>query len=506
MPRSASTLPPLHDGTGQFDLQFDGSCAYDSASLSTDVLHSEELDTDELDFDLLADDDSNVSSLSPSVLPTTQDYERVETLPADPLRMEEVQDARAISTPLNQQGRSGTADQDKDSVSDAAFDEELASTPFAISAGLNPSRAGQSTRADRRSLQGYSISEVSSSEISAGIKRRHRRQHICDEGSARSSKSRRGDRRAVSTLASVSSAGSTSTHQSRRVRRVQQQDSSSAPADPSRKQRASKLLSRLFDIDDDVLDCVLEDKGPLALEQEERDLLTEGPSRYPRIGLDHHLEYCSDEEDDDSAAYPSADGEGNDARSVPVFGSSQPHYSVNPISALSKADQWRSQTESPTTLPSEDAPAEPGQHHLSSPTIQDALKYTVGQLHPGDQSAALVLLSGGANALQGMVPYFVPFTWRLLMRAVRDWQGADKTESEAVQRDQRHEYVSPPPAASRPRSNTVALTENEIASLESSSQASSAASSATKIEQWRRRSDSAVAESFVLSEGFEDAQ
>ncbi|PWN29555.1 hypothetical protein BDZ90DRAFT_230423 [Jaminaea rosea] len=369
---------------------------------------------------------------------------------------------------------------------DSRYEADLAAAPFAISAGLHPRRP-------RRLQSSTATSEISGSQASAGFKRRHRRQHLADDdkGSVRSSKSRRSESYCGSNAPIVSrKKASSSSSSSRRVAPAQ----SAAPppnSSLSKRQKATRLLARLFDVDNDVLDCVLEDQGPLAVSQEEQERASQ-MHRPWQAGFDHEREYPA----------PAAGfRELIDGRIVEDIDGEQKEIEAthNPILELATAD-W-----SNVQLPTSNDPLSSDEHHLSNPTLQGAIRHAFLHLcgpssgGEGPTTTSSVILSSTVEALQGAMPYFVPFSWRLLMRVMKEWNGSNQTGADALSiedqnvkgKDQQSEeqvlHRRQRQASIASTTGTASLTHNEVASLEDST---SGKTSSDKVEEWRERSSS----------------
>lgn len=339
---------------------------------------------------------------------------------------------------------------------DAQYEEALASAPFAMSAGLLPRRA--SPIHQNATNSGHASSVFSGSQVSAGFKRRHRRQH--DGESVRSSKSRRseGTFGLLDAVSNTNRRAAKSIHRPRlsatsaRPLDVHQRHSKAAagpapPASLSKKEKVAKLFGRLFDVDPDVYNSLMYDEGPLALTHQERQ---ERVRQTPSFGFDHEQSEVGGDAsvggkrwkelidgrivEDSEGEQGSVDEEENQREAERIereVGSAMPH-SLNPISALSRAD-WSS-VRHPVKAAS--PPRALGQ---ADPTLQEAIRHTISrsvegsQLLPGDVTATLshiapdlpAILTSSAGALHDVMPYFVPYSWRLLMRLVREWRSEE---------------------------------------------------------------------------------
>lgn len=541
--RPSHTLAPLHDGTGQFG---DSTITHASSLESTTTFdanhdlffdYSYEGSEDELDLRLTFDEEDAASTSASSTTPPSLLLSGGST--HQPSHASEVERTPSSSSRASWSGRSRSvtasahSDDDGDlfgessewswqingssrvlasttprqqspdpfiekpsrntvkarvsqdrGMDDSALDADLSLTPFAISAGLAP-RARVSSRSARQS-------DVSGSQISSGFKRRHRRQDLGDESSVRSSKSRRSDGYAATSASRKSASdklqprssrkpsfSSTRPHHRPHHQRDDTGHASASQVPLSRRHRATRLLAKIFDVDSDVLDAVLEDRGPLALTSEElADASVQGHARPFVVGTEaDHLtntdstppgwrelidgRLVQDDENEEPGPYEGPRAEANSTGSE-----------HNPILALARADWSGFSSGQTNSVASAD-----------EPTIQDALKHALSQLRGGELITSSVVLNSAVEALHGVMPYFVPFSWRLLARVMRDWRGPEHEE-----------MVDPPAKASStnaPSSNDAAssvssLTEGKVASLPDESPTQSS----HKVAQWRERSNS----------------
>jgi hypothetical protein len=223
-----------------------------------------------------------------------------------------------------------------------------------------------------------------------------------------------------------------------------------APAPPtslSKKEKVAKLFGRLFDVDPDVYNSLMYDEGPLALTHEERQERVRQP---PTFGFDHEQSevggdtsvggkrwkelidgrIVEDLEGEEGSA--SEDADLREAQRIEREVGPAPVHNLNPISALSRSD-WSS------VRPSVTAATPPRDLGQADPTLQEAIRHTISrsvegsQLLPGDVSATLsqiapdlpAILTSTAGTLHDVMPYFVPYSWRLLMRLVREWRSEE---------------------------------------------------------------------------------
>ncbi|PWN19693.1 hypothetical protein BCV69DRAFT_277987 [Microstroma glucosiphilum] len=349
---------------------------------------------------------------------------------------------------------------------DAQYEEALATAPFAMSAGLLPRRASPINQNAARPDHASSL--FSGSQISAGFKRRHRRQH--EGGSVRSSKSRRseGTFGLLDAVSASNRRGAKSSHSPRlsatsakQIDAHQRHSKPAAgpnpPATVSKKEKVAKLFGRLFDVDPDVYNSLMYDEGPLALTHQERH---ERVRQTPTFGFEYEQSELGGDAsvggkrwkelidgrivEDSDGEQGSVDEEENVREAERIereVGPAHPQ-SLNPISALSRADWSSVRPHVATATPPHDL----GQ---ADPTLQEAIRHTISrsvessQLLPGDVSATLshiapdlpAILSSSAGALHDVMPYFVPYSWRLLMRLVREWRSEERREKSPAQTD-----------------------------------------------------------------------
>lgn len=354
---------------------------------------------------------------------------------------------------------------------DSVYEDALADAPSAASAGLLPRRRDLRRGSIHYDVQSDVPPSGSQFSSSLGFKRRQRRQH--KEGSVRSSKSRRSD-----SLAGISGAGvsvRSSTHRRHRrhdtapgdvVSGIQQTGERSAasatsPVGLSKKAKVARLFGRLLNVDNDVLDALLHDQGPLALTDADRTRDLPPPTRRRSFGFEHEsaelghetggtrrwrelidgrivedLEGEEEEEDaQQSSPQPTAasqpqPSESQDAASATDTMSSRP---ADPILALTSATLSAHETNDAGKLqeliryalarmgPDAQANAELLAHNgiTDGNNVDNAAPGSEQALSPALTPAAI--LSSTADALQGVMPYFVPFSWRLLVRLMKEW-------------------------------------------------------------------------------------
>ncbi|CAO1628151.1 unnamed protein product [Parajaminaea phylloscopi] len=375
-------------------------------------------------------------------------------------------------------------------VDDAAFESEFSATPSALSAGL-------SSR-DRRGVRQSTISQASSSRISAGYKRRQRRQHVGEEDSVRSSKSRRSDNYASACLRPIGDrSGQKRPPASPRASGQHTEASASGDSQVakastlSRRQKASRLISRIFDIDNDVLQSVVCDQGPLALTARERQEGTRQASSTPRqFGVsDDHLANGSSpvsgwrelidgrvvKDDQEPFDHPAAPGV-DDA------------HTHNPILSLVRAEEASEQS----LRTSDGNDAGESSQGLIDPSLPETFRHALLQLTASEALTSSAMLSSTVDAIQGVMPYFVPFSWRLIMKMVRDWNATSRVDS-GHDGDPKPVHEAAAEDETENSTTTGSLTEGKVASLADTAPDKAA----VKVERWRERSDSLLSEEFL---------
>lgn len=549
----SGTLPPLHDGTGQFG-ESAISTTSEAFTASEDIPHELYLSVEHegenfgldfvLDYEDIASTSASSTSPPPSLLASTEGsvYRfSPSTLGKDPVGHSSAQQSptpftealsdspdgdsadaewawqdqgRALVTATPRQGcpfRSNlplshsTRDQhdfnDRSSISlqrycspraadaatrleDSAYEAELSATPFALSAGL--------ADRTRRPLASSHASEVSGSQVSAGYKRRHQTQYIDDEGSVRSSKSRRSDRFLTARLGVRSSDAVLRTAISRAPASVSRHrsahnevrgDSNVPKPTLSRRQKATRLIAKIFDIDDAVLDAVLDDRGPLALTPQEQYEATRQARVVPRqFGTTE--DHLANRDLDKSSRHELIDGrfveegpeeEGRkDSISIPT--------TRQPILALVQSNDELCSSD--VDAVDGDPIADPGRG-VADPTLPETLCHALTHLAGTDALTSSAVLTSTVDALQGVMPYFVPFSWRLLMRVMREWKGPSDSVS-GIGSGKGKQQAALVNAQDRAPWSVASLTEGKVASLSYDS----LTKPSEKIERWRERSNS----------------
>lgn len=323
--------------------------------------------------------------------------------------------------------------------SEARFEEALAATPFAQSAGLHPRRSLR-PRSSVIAATDDSASVLSgrSSALSGGFKRRHRRQLLADEQRiARSNKSRRSEAVVDNHALEGSSKATEIERQARRLAtkgksRVEEQIHPTAkPVTRSKAARMAKLLGKMFDVDDDVMDALMEDKGPLAPVKEVDPSAM--PSRF-QPGFEH------DAVELNGSAGPKKWRELIDGRIVEDDEDSErEHHTASiPNDVQDEADIDRAL--SWMTGPATSASAEASSSRLDTPTLRDALQHTFSRIATGPSAALFspgqyqqlqhqhghlpltnAVVQSMSDGIANALPYFIPFSWRMLMRLMNQW-------------------------------------------------------------------------------------
>ncbi|CAO1623052.1 unnamed protein product [Sympodiomycopsis kandeliae] len=402
---SSTTLAPLHDGTGHFT----GSNDVSQSSSSSYYLQFDDDDQDE-EQESSASSSNRPPSLVLSTTTNTTTGESISgssssssllrrtssqagsvyssTSPNDQDSGLSLRALRAAQTPRAGSPMHNDVLDTDDSDQDDEFEADLAANPGAVSAGLLP----RSTPRRRRAAK--IDTTLSASVVSSGMKRRHRRQAVAG-GSVRSNKSLRSE--------TSRSYSSTSRHQ------ADPHSNKSKHADGSRTQRVAKLLGRMFDVDDHVLDALVYDRGPLQLDaetvHEEADEV-----HIPSIGFSHDLN-LTDIPESTRNTVRKGWRELIDGRIV--------------------QDQDDDQEEEEERQVSQEYLPPASTSNLTSPSLSLSPSTSL-------QSAMTEALSStlSSSTLKGVLPYFVPFSWRLLMRFLREW-------NEQQQQQQRIEKQEP---------------------------------------------------------------
>lgn len=299
-------------------------------------------------------------------------------------------------------------DSDGDEVGlglDHSLEDALESNPSALSAGFLPRQRRQAGRGGDRGVTALE-SIASASIVSSGVKRRHRRQ----AGSARSGKSRRsGDGGASLHKQDKEAAASTTI--------------SRPPPPSSRTQKVAHLLGRIFDVDDDVLDAVVYQRGPLAggNDGDDEDEVRASP-RSVSLGFAHDAA----EIDSEYSGVRKGWRELIDGRIVEDEDEEAERDDTEEDKAQVDCNSRKVTASSRTASDDQEALPSPLPQALS---IQEAVSAALSQWTTSDaggnsnrDSFALSTSTAAAEALRGVLPYFVPFSWRLIMRLVRDWQ------------------------------------------------------------------------------------
>lgn len=457
---SSATLAPLHDGTGQFstpelsiteeyDLQFgdeegDDGQREDSAESITSslerppsLLGSTASSSDSGSPHVLTRPSRRLSSSASSDASGTSDSV-VSIHPAESASLSEANsphwswsweqaDHRRIlssTTPravtpissfaqLNDEG-SGVIDTDNsDDESeneggapaprdmDASFEDALESNPSALSAGLLPR-----TRTRRRHPMAAAVQvatssvAASSSVVSSGVKRRHRKQ----AGSVRSGKSFR----------SADARGPLRSRRGEGGTRVEAHPPTTSSKD-TKTQKVARLLGRMFDVDGDVLDAVVHDRGPLTLTKEEQE---EGLTQQPiSFGFSHDAVEIG-EAMPASVHVRKGWRELIDGRIVEDDEGREDEEMERQEVDISLSSSRDVQTDVAAAAESIGSP---------SMTLQEAVSQALSQWSQ-HSAQNTISTTAAAEALKGVLPYFVPFSWRLLMRWVRDWNERSQGE------------------------------------------------------------------------------
>lgn len=298
----------------------------------------------------------------------------------------------------------------RQSLVDDRFEDALESNPSALSAGLLP--RPRSRRYERARLA--DVAE-SSSVLSSGVKRRHRRQ----AGSVRSSKSLKSE--------SVHSAV-------QRSRRHQKngKESSATPAPDSKTQRVARLLGRIFDVDNDALDAVVYERGPLALSGDGNDD-THSPLSF---GFSHEQLEIGETPPYAAATVRKGWRELIDGRIVEDDQDDDEEREGDETADRAECDEVEQSLRS--SLGGDVSPAQEDDGPSPKLSFQEAVTTALSQWASSTHhSTATTSTAAAAEALKGVLPFFVPFSWRLLVRLVKEWNDRNQLQEDKQQQPQR---------------------------------------------------------------------